>query len=514
MASQPAIEHWTTGRQGETANVRLSEILCGIAALKLADDRPIGRLQLDSRQVKRGDVFVALPGSASDGRDYIPEAIRRRAGAVLYERHGYEARGNGRRQESGKNISLIGVDDLEGKLGRIASAYFRAPSSALQVIGVTGTNGKTTTTWLIAQALERLGLSCGYAGTLGTGKPGSLQRSRLTTMDVISIHRQLADFRRMRMDAVSLEVSSHGLDQGRVNGVEFDIAVLTNFSRDHLDYHHSMKEYARAKRRLFDFASLEVAVVNNDDAFGQDLVRWLERHRSGLRCLTYGLANAHLTPRNVEINSREIRFDLDYPGDCGRMRAALTGAVNVPNMLAAAAVLIGMGYRVAEIAEVMPSLSAPPGRMEWVANEPWQPAVVVDYAHTPEALEQALRSCRSLCCGKLVVVFGCGGDRDPGKRPQMGALAERFADRVIITDDNPRFESPQAIAGQIAQGMKNRPIVIHDRETAVLQAVRAATAKDLILLAGKGHETQQVEGNEARPLCDRDLVRELLERLS
>ncbi len=508
------IEHQTIAREDSIASIRLSEILSGVAALKPADDRLVGRLQLDSRQVERGDVFVALPGMLADGRDYIPEAIHHQASAVLYESRDYEAHESGSGKEPGENTPLIGIDGLKDKLGRIASVCFRNPSSALKVIGVTGTNGKTTTAWLIGQALERLGLSCGYSGTLGTGKIGSLQMSDLTTADVISMHRRLAGFRSMQMAAVSLEVSSHGLDQGRVNGVEFDIAVLTNLSRDHLDYHHSMEEYGRAKRKLFDFPSLRAVVVNSDDAFGKNLVRYLERHRPGLRRLTYGLGNADLAPRNLEASECEIQFDLGYRGDSGRIRVALTGAVNVLNVLATAGALVGLGYRVGEIAEAMPGLSAPPGRMEWFANRPWQPGVVVDYAHTPDALEQALLSLEPLCRGELVVVFGCGGDRDREKRPQMGAIAERLADRVIITDDNPRFESPEGIVEQILQGMKSRPTVIHDRKMAVRQAIQSSTAEDLILLAGKGHETRQIKAGEARRLSDRELVRELLERLS
>ena len=506
--------HRTSHQEGAIACVRLSEILSGIMATPPDDDRPVGRLQLDSRQLRRGDVFVALPGTLADGRDYIADAISRQVSAVLYEKRACGVYGRPSGKEPGGNIPLIGIDDLGDKLGRIASVYFGNPSYRLKVIGVTGTNGKTTTSWLIGQALQRLGLSCGYSGTLGSGKIGSLQAPGLTTMDAVSMQRQLADFCAMRMAVVSLEVSSHGLDQGRVNGVEFDIAVLTNLSRDHLDYHHCMEQYAEAKRKLFDFPSLQVAVVNNDDAFGQSLIRHLARHRADLRCLTYGLVDADLRPRNLKSGGREIRFDLSYRGDSASLRAGLIGALNVPNMLAVAGALLALGYRIGEIAEVMPELSAPPGRMELFTNQSRQPGVVVDYAHTPDALEQALHSCRSLCCGQLVVVFGCGGDRDPEKRPQMGAIAERLADRVIITDDNPRFESPQAIAEQIVHGMTSRPMVIHDREMAIRQAIQSSVAADLILLAGKGHESRQIRGNEERPLCDRELVRELLEQLS
>ena len=509
MGIESVIEHRTIGQAGAILNVRLSEILSGITTLKPNDDRLVGRLQLDSRHVESGDVFVARPGVHADGRDYIPEAIDHHASAVLYESRGIEPK-----EETRGNTPLIGIDDLNGKLGRIASGYFRNPSSALKVIGVTGTNGKTTTAYLIGQALEQLGLSCGYSGTLGTGEIGSLQMSDLTTMDVISMHRKLADFRSMGKAAVSLEVSSHGLDQGRVNGVEFDIAILTNLSRDHLDYHRSLEEYSQAKQKLFEFPSLKVAVINTDDAFGQNLIHYLEKHRTDLTCLTYGLENADLSPCHLEISACEIQFDLSYQSDSARIRVGLTGGINVLNALATVGALVGLGYRIGEIAEVMPELSPPPGRMEMFTNHSHQPGVVVDYAHTPDALEQALNSLKSLCCGELVVVFGCGGDRDKEKRPQMGAIAERLADRVIITDDNPRFEPPEMIVDQILQGMKSRPTVIHDRKLATRQAIQSSTAGDMILLAGKGHETQQITGYETRQLCDRELVRELLEELS
>ncbi len=508
------IEHQTIDPQRPTDHIRLSEILSGIAALEPTDDRLIGRLQLDSRQVECGDVFVALPGTLADGRDYILDALHHQASAVLYESQGYQVdKGKSGKEYEGK-APMIGIDGLTHKLSRIASVYFRNPSSALKMVGVTGTNGKTTTTYLTAQALEQLGLSCGYSGTLGSGKIGSLRMSDLTTLDVISMHRQLADFCAMQMAAASLEVSSHGLTQGRVNGIEFDIAVLTNLSRDHLDYHYSMEEYGRAKRKLFDFPSIKAAVVNSDDAFGQNLILYLKRHRSDLRCLTYGLGDADLAPRNLEVSDCEIQFDLGYQGDSARIRVALTGQVNVLNVLATVGVLVAMGYRIGEIAQIMPELSAPPGRMELFTNRPRQPGVVVDYAHTPDALEKALHSLKSLCHGELVVVFGCGGDRDREKRPQMGAIAERLADRVIITDDNPRFESPKRIVEQILQGMRSQPTVIHDREMAVREAIQSCTSKDLILLAGKGHETRQITGHKARRLSDRELVRELLEQLS
>ena len=282
---ESVIEHQTIGQHSASDNIRdhvlLSEMLSGVVALEPTADRRVGRLRLDSRQVECGDVFVALPGMRADGRDYIPEAIHHQAAAVLYESQDYDADECGFGKESGQEVrdspALIGIDGLQYKLGDIASVCFRNPSSALKVIGVTGTNGKTTVTYLIGQALERLGLSCGYSGTLGAGKIGSLRMSDLTTPDVISMHRQLAYFRSMQMAAVSLEVSSHALSQGRVNGVEFDIAVLTNLSQEHLDYHHSMDEYGRAKRKLFDFPSIRTAVVNSDDAFGKKLIRLSEK---------------------------------------------------------------------------------------------------------------------------------------------------------------------------------------------------------------------------------------------
>ena len=506
---------------GAICNTWLSGLLSGIAALEPDQDRLIGALQLSSQQVAPGDVFIALPGMTSDGRDYIPDAIERNASAVLYEYEGAEIDG----KLLVNKTPVIGIKNLKAKLGCIASRYYNNPSQDLKIIGVTGTNGKTTTAYLVDQAMELLGLSCGYSGTVGTGKIGSLKTSGLTTVDAISMHQQLADFKDQGMVAASMEVSSHGLDQGRVNGVFFDVAVFTNLSQDHLDYHGSMDKYGQAKQKLFEFPSLAAAVINSDDEFGQSLIEYCTKHRPALACITYGLSDevqstqaqcgqneVKLNPHNLQVSDSGMQFDLVLNNQSMAIQSQLLGKVNVPNILATIGVLLGLEVDCKMIEQIIPELLPPPGRMEVFRNGVNQPGVIVDYAHTPDALERALQSIKPLCRGRLTVVFGCGGDRDKDKRPQMGRIAEILCDRVILTDDNPRFESPDSIIENIISGMNAAPSVIRDRKLAVQEAIRTSGSDDLILLAGKGHEATQTVGNEIRDLCDREFVPLLLEQ--
>ena len=490
-------------------NSWLSNLLQGIAQIDPCQDRLIGMLQLSSQQVNQGDLFIALPGLTTDGRDYIPQAIENLAAAILYESEGAVEE-----KFASASIPVIGIPDLKESLGLIASRYFNNPSNNMKVVGVTGTNGKTTTAYLVDQAMELLGLPCGYSGTVGTGRIGELKNSDLTTVDVISMHRQLADFYTQNVKAVTLEVSSHGLDQGRVNGVGFDVAVFTNLSQDHLDYHNTMEEYGLAKRKLFEFSSLSAAVINEDDEFGKNLIEFCKQQRPTLKCLTFGSENADLVADNLQVDDCGITFDIDWQGQTANIKSPLLGSINVPNILSTIGVLIGLKFPLKQIAEIIPELSPPPGRMEVFRNGDDLPAVVVDYAHTPDALERSLQSLSEICRGKLIVVFGCGGDRDQGKRPKMGEIAERLADTVFLTDDNPRFEPAAEIVDQVLQGMSVRPTIIHDRVNATEEAIRSSTSQDIILLAGKGHEQTQTTGTEIVDLCDREFVPELLEKLS
>lgn len=481
----------------------LRALLRGLAEVAPRHDRPIAGLSLDSRGVARGHLFIAVPGARHDGRDHIPLAVQRGAAAVVREK---------KRAPPARDCGVPSFDiaGLSAHVGGIAARFFDHPSARLQSVGITGTNGKTTCAYLIAQALDLLGRRCALMTTLGTGFIGEMQPSPLTTADALATQRALSELLARRAVAVCVEVSSHGLEQGRVNGVAFDIAVLTNLSRDHLDYHRSMARYRAAKRKLFEFDGLGCAVINIDDRFGRDLLR---RHRAA-RCLTYGVGNAAaVRARNLKLTENGIAFDVEYQDRSAPLRSPLTGAVNVPNLLAAVAALLCCGYGLDEIAAVAGRWRAPPGRMQWLrapGRGRSQPAVVIDYAHTPDALERALTSLVPLCRGRLWVVFGCGGDRDPGKRPLMGRVAETLADRVMVTDDNPRSEAPERIAAQITEGMTGQATVIHDRRRAIETAIAAAAAEDIVLVAGKGHEATQTVGDRVLELSDRDIVAEAL----
>ena len=484
----------------------LGVLLAGLATVASRNERGIRGLSLDSRRVSADDLFIAVPGEDSDGRDYIQQAVENGAAAVAREKF----RGGGESREYG--VPSFEVAGLKKHIGVIADRFYGHPSADMRLIGITGTNGKTTCAYLLAQALERLGQRCALLSTIGTGFIGELTPSPLTTADAIATHHILDSLRAKKADAVCVEVSSHGLEQGRVNRVAFDVALLTNLSRDHLDYHRSMERYARAKRRLFRFEGLHSAVVNVDDAFGRRMMR---EHAAEM-CLGYGISGGDLRPHNLQLNENGITFQAQYRGQSATVRSPLIGALNVPNLLAVIATLIACGHDLERIATLVGQCSPPPGRMELLRKRHSTPAVVVDYAHTPDALQRALTSLSELCRGRLWLVFGCGGDRDRGKRPQMGKVAGRLADRVIVTDDNPRTENPAHIAAQIIHGMvgsmKDKAEVIHDRRRAIETAIAAATAEDIVLVAGKGHEVTQTIGGRVRAFNDREVVVSLLER--
>ncbi len=485
----------------------LDTLLCDISGLSSFPDRPVGRLRTDSREVEPGDVFFALPGRTVDGRDHIDDALARGAGAVLYEQQGTP-----RSSGFAGDVPVLGVPGLPGALGRVAARYFGFPSQSMHVVGVTGTNGKTTTAYLVAQALDQLGMRCGYSGTVGSAMAGEApEGAALTTPGVIGLHRLLSQYRDRGAQAMALEVSSHGLDQDRTQGVAITTGVFTNLTRDHLDYHGSMERYRAAKRRLFENPDLKYAVVNADDAFGQEIRRFCDTRENGPACIAFGLSGqADLRPENIRCDHLGITFDISCPDGRVAVRSDLIGRVNVLNLAAVAGVLSAMEVPVQRIGRALEGLRPPPGRMEMFCGRPASPCIVVDYAHTPDALEQALVSLREICRGKLVAVFGCGGDRDRSKRAMMGSIAERHADDVILTDDNPRSEFPRAITDAIAAGMRAAPQVIHDRVEAARHAISACGEADIILLAGKGHEQTQTTGGEVRRLCDREFVPELL----
>ena len=479
----------------------LRELLEDLAPVPDAADRAVRGLQTDSRRVQPGDLFLAAPGMVADGRDFIGDAVASGAGAVVYETDdGYVLRG--------APVPAFGVSGLGRKIGFIADRFFGAPSRRLVVVGVTGTNGKTTCTQLLAQALDQPPKRCAVIGTLGYGFPGALNASIHTTPDAVTVQRLLADFLEQGAAQVAMEVSSHALEQGRVNGVRFHVAVFTNLTRDHLDYHGDMTAYGMAKARLFAYEGLKYAVINHDDEFGRQL---LADVGAPVTCLSYGIEGGDVRAREVRPSPEGLWLRVQTPYGETELRSPLIGHFNVYNLLAVLATLLALGVELKDAATRLARAQAPAGRAECFGGARGLPLVVVDYAHTPDALEKILTALREHVQGKLWCVFGCGGDRDRGKRPVMGEIGERLADRGLLTDDNPRHESGDAIIADIAGGMRVAPRVMRDRRAAIAAAIREAGAGDIVLIAGKGHEDYQQVGDERRPYSDRDTVRTLLE---
>ncbi len=454
----------------------------------------IRELTLDSRTVRAGDLFLAVPGLSQDGRIHIADAIARGAAAVAYESEGAPALPEG-------DAVLLPVKNLSAQLSAIAGRFYGEPSRAMRLIGVTGTNGKTSVSQLIAQALDRLGERCGIVGTLGNGFHHALESGRHTTPDPVSVQATLANLKQAGARAVAMEVSSHGLDQGRVAALAFDIAVFTNLSRDHLDYHGTMQAYGAAKARLFAWPGLRCRVLNLDDAFGRELAA----QRVESRLIGYSLddASAYLYCRQARFSDEGVRAELVTPHGEGLLRSSLLGRFNLSNLLAVVGALLGMDYPLDEILAVMPQLQGPLGRMQRLGGGS-QPLLVVDYAHTPDALEKVLEALRPHVQGELLCLFGCGGDRDRGKRPLMASIAERLADRVVVTDDNPRNESPAAILADIRAGFDapDNAEFVEGRGAAIARLVASARPGDVVLLAGKGHEDYQEIAGVRQPFSD------------
>ncbi len=456
------------------------------------------RITTDSRRVEPGVAFAAYPGLNADGRNFVPEAIARGTDAVLWEARGFQWNP----QWQTPNLPLEG---LQQHLGAIADFIYGSPSQALWIAGVTGTNGKTSCTQWIAHALELCGRRAGVLGTLGNGLVGALAPATHTTPDVAVLHELLAQFRAAGAQAVAMEVSSHGLDQGRANGVNFDVALFTNLTRDHLDYHGTMAAYGAAKSKLLAWPGLHTAVINADDAFGRSLIETARAR--GARLITYGFTAADIVATGIVMDSRGIELQVSTPWGAATLRTAVVGAFNAHNLLGVLGVLLAGEVPLDQAIAALERVAPPAGRMQRIGGD-GKPLVVVDYAHTPDALEQALIALRPAVVegGDLVCVFGCGGDRDAGKRPQMGAVAARLADRVIVTSDNPRSEDPGVIAAAIAEGIRTtdhrRWNIEVDRRAAIDAAVASAHFGDIVLVAGKGHETYQERGGVRLPFSD------------
>jgi UDP-N-acetylmuramoyl-L-alanyl-D-glutamate--2,6-diaminopimelate ligase len=500
-------------------NAALTWLLDGIAAVP-ANDARVTDVTLDSREVRDGSLFLALAGGRDHGLKFAAEAAARGAGAVLWE-PGTDAAP----PALPAGVFAAPVPGLRFLAGRIADRFFGWPSSKLRITGITGTNGKTTSAYLLAQCLEKMGTAAAYIGTIGFGRPKLLAQPTHTTPDAITVHRILSQLRSAGVREVAMEVSSHALDQGRVAGVHFHTAAFTNLTRDHLDYHGSMANYGAAKKKLLLLPDLKQLVVNVGDAFGREFAEeharsaqaggapltavWVGAGQSGW------LADAQVHAAAVRAQPEGIALDIDGSFGKAVVNTRLMGRFNAENSVIVIACLLALGLGLEEAAHALETCEAAPGRMEVVnagavhtgavhTGARRQPTAVVDYAHTPDALEKALAAAREHCAGALWVIFGCGGDRDPGKRPLMGAIADALADRIIVTDDTPRSEDPQAITRAILSGIKSHAArVINDRGAAIAAAISEAGPNDLVLIAGKGHEDYQIYGDTRRSFSDR-----------
>lgn len=463
---------------------------------------PVPDISLDARELEAGGMFLACAGRTGHGLDYLEQAREAGAGVVAWEP------GTGVAAPEGDGIKCFPVPGLREQLGDLASRFFGQPSSRLSVSGVTGTNGKTSCAWLLASALQRLGINAAMIGTIGWGVPGQLLGAELTTPDVITVHRQLAQMATWGASHVVMEVSSHALDQGRVDSVRFANALFTNLSRDHLDYHGDMASYGEAKKRLFVRPGLKMAAVNVDDEFGLNLFR-------GLDAAVHGVAVAtRVRPelqegrwmQAADIQTRDTGLVLGLQSSWGdaTLESPLIGDFNAANLMLVLAVLLEEGIELDAAVHALGQVLAPPGRMQALSHSASAPMVIVDFAHTPDALEKALTSARAHCRGQLWCVFGAGGDRDRGKRPLMGEVAARLADQLVITSDNPRNENPEAIIADIRQGIKGHGQVteLTDRAEAIRRSIAAAAPDDVVLIAGKGHEQYQQLGNIRKPFSD------------
>ena len=521
------------GSQMPAAAASVSAILAALQSQGVAVNPPTGQVSADSRRIAAGDIFVALPGLRSDGRDYIAQAMQRGAAAVIWE-----SRGRDCRAQLG-SLPQVAVEDLQGKLGELADVMLGQPSAQMWVCGITGTNGKTTVSQWIAQALQRLDQPCGVIGTLGNGLPGALANTNTnTTPDVLSVHGHLAALRKAGAQACAMEVSSIGLDQGRVDGVHFDTVIFTNLTHDHLEYHGNILNYGTAKARLFELPGIRNAIVNLDDPLGVALAENLAGR--GVRRMGYTLdehcphgasVDELLQARELQVGGHGFSFELLGTSAPLKIDAALLGRFNVGNLLAVFAALLTAGVPVADAAASCAQLTPPPGRLQIVNTElaadvaadidadSNAPLLVVDYAHTPDALEQVLQSLREVSTargGRLYCLFGCGGERDTGKRPMMGRVAELFADEIVVTSDNPRGEPPQTIIKEILAGMTSiansggKLVSEVDRAVAIASTVARMQPQDVLLIAGKGHEAYQEIAGQRLPFSDLEHAQQAL----
>ncbi|HNV88454.1 MAG TPA: UDP-N-acetylmuramoyl-L-alanyl-D-glutamate--2,6-diaminopimelate ligase [Methylotenera sp.] len=441
----------------------------------------VKNITVDSRKVLPGSLFLAYPGEKSDGRRYIADAIKNGASAVLWDPEEFD-------WNVDWNIENKPVKQLRLQAGDIASQFYKKPSTKMWMIGVTGTNGKTSITQWLSQCFNFLGHKTAVIGTLGNGLPNQLSPTSNTTPDAVSLQEMLADYVKQEVTTVAMEVSSHGLHQGRVRAVHFDVAVLSNLSRDHLDYHETFEDYAAAKRRLFDASDLKYAVLNADDAFGREIEKDLTA--VGTPVMTYGIERGDVRATELHFENTHFAFYVITPFGNAPVKANLIGRFNVYNVLAVLATLLVSKVSLDEAIDAISHIQSASGRMQQIGGGSL-PLVVVDYAHTPDALEKVLSTLKAQAGSKLICVFGCGGNRDAGKRELMGRIASEFADAVVVTSDNPRDEAPEKIIQDIVSGMHGNFAIEEDRAKAISVGILSAKPGDIVLIAGKGHEDYQ-----------------------
>ena len=473
----------------------------GIHDYVLHGDAEVTRLIMDSRKVKPGDLFVAIPSANTDSYQFIANALEKGAvGAIVFTKEGLTHCTN--------NAGLY-LPDYENQLWRLCKTITKNPSASMKVVGITGTNGKTTTAWILRDMLQSLGVSTAYLGTLGFQYPGHSVELPNTTPFVVDLYNLLAEARDTGVEALAMEVSSHALAQKRVEGIEFDVAVMTNLTQDHLDFHGSLAEYANAKWRLFSEFGPVFGCFNLDDATVAGWELKFEGKKIGYS--TEGRPAAELIGTASKVAIDGIELALTYHGETRTASSNLAGSYNVSNLVCACSALLGLGYTLEQIAQAIPNATPVPGRFESIMNDK-RIGVIVDYAHTPDALEKLIQAVRPLTDGKLVTVFGCGGDRDNTKRPIMAKVASEGSDLTVITSDNPRTEDPVSILKQVASGIKRgkESVLIEDRIEAIYFAIKNASPGDTVVIAGKGHEDYQIIGRTKIHLDDREIAREVL----
>ena len=506
------------GADAQLESLRVARPLADLTVglIEVPADIVVNDVTLDSRAALPGSLFLACKGRTHHGLKFADQAVALGARAVLYENSP-----DAGVPKFGPGVFAAAVPQLSQSVSLVADRFFGAPSQALTTVGITGTNGKTTCAWLLAQALQFCGRPAAYMGTLGYGRPPTLTPTEHTTSDPVTVQRHLAFSKGLGAECVSMEVSSHAIDQDRVASVRFNTAAFTNLTRDHLDYHGTMEAYGAAKARLFAWPALVNRVINIDDSFGLALAeksspaRLIVTSQKGIQSRAGSVRQAEFVrATRVTSDPAGLAIGVDTSWGSAELTVRLIGEFNVDNVLTVLAVLLAWNIPLAQAVGALEQCRAASGRMEMFGGRGLIPLVVVDYAHTPDALAKALTAARSHCHGQLRVVFGCGGDRDAGKRPLMGHIAAQLADDIIVTDDNPRTEDPARIVADIVAGIaRAAPAVVeHDRAAAIRMALQRSLPDDVVLVAGKGHEDYQIYGRERRPFLDQAIVTEALEK--